>query len=131
MSGVYLATCHSCAYSQGLKFGVGAMYSSLDRAICLVRPESRSQIQKIIGSNGFSETVFGYRALHCSACNNLTDGFWVRIDNGDSASYETEFSCGKCGERMRPITDPDSIEAYPCPNCYNVNLGLIKVMPWD
>ncbi len=131
MSGVYLATCHSCAYSQGLKFGVGTMYSSLDRAICLVRPERRSQVLELARNNGLSEMEFGYRALHCTTCNNLCDGFWVRIDNGGSASYETEFNCGKCGERMKPVSEPDNVTAFPCPDCYNANLGLIKVMPWD
>ncbi len=131
MSGVYLVTCHSCAYSQGLKFGVGAMYSNLDRAICLVNRERRSQIREISKNNGLSEKDFGYRAFHCSSCKNLSDGFWVRIENGSSHAYETKFHCTKCGERMKPITNPDALKAFPCPNCYNANLGLIRVMPWD
>ena len=131
MSGVYLVTCHSCAYSQGLKFGVGAMYPSLDRAICLVHPERRSQIQKILGNNGLSKTEFGYRFFSCGTCNNLSDGFWIRIENGGRDAYETDFFCRKCGERMKPVSEPENVTVFPCPDCYNDHLELIKVMPWD
>lgn len=131
MSGVYLVMCPSCTYSQGLKFGVGAKFSHLKRAVCLIQPEMRSHVQTILSSNGLSETDFGYRFFNCSTCNNLSDGFWVKIENGCSDAYETEFHCSKCGERMEPISEPESIKAFPCPDCHNANLGLIKVMPWD
>ena len=131
MSGVYRIVCHACTYSQGLKFGVGTKYPYLERAVCLIQPEIQSQIQQILGNNGLSKTDFGYRFLHCGACNNLCDAFWVRIENGGGEAYETEFECNKCGQKLSPIPEPELVRACPCPDCYNVDLDLIKVMAWD
>ena len=131
MSGVYLVVCHSCSYSQGFKFGIGAKYSRLDQAIDLVHPESRSQVQQILDNNGLSQTDFGYRAFHCSTCNNLCDGFWVRIEHDRRNVYETKFCCSKCGERMASVSEPESIMAAPCPDCYKADLEPVKVMSWD
>ncbi len=131
MSGVYLVTCDSCAYSQGLKFGIGAMYSSLERAILLVHPQKRSQVIEISYKTVCPKEKFECRAHYCSTSNDLYDRLWVRIDSGARAAYETEVNCGKCGKRMNPITDPETIEVVPCPIRYNTSLGLIKAMPWN
>lgn len=131
MSGVYLAICHSCTYSEGFKFGIGTKFSCLNHAVCLVHPERQSQVQKILRNNDLSETDFGYRAFHCPTCNNLCDGFWVRIKHDNSDVYETEFRCKKCGETMVSISEPENIKALQCPDCDKANLKLIMVMPWD
>ena len=131
MSGFYRIVCHSCTYSQGFKFGVGAKYAHLKQADCLIQPEMRIQIQQILRNNGLSKTEFGYRFFNCGTCNNLSDGFWVRIENGGKDAYETAFQCSTCGERMKPVSEPETVTALPCPDCYNDHLELIKVMPWD
>ena len=131
MSGVYLAVCRACTYSEGFKFGVAAKFSCLDSAACLVHPDKRSEVQEIANNNGLSETAFGYRAFHCPSCNNLCDGFWVRIENGGSDVYETVFHCKKCGDAMVSLSEPDKLKTLPCPDCYNTDLEMILVMPWD
>ncbi|GEM_PF-5043035 len=131
MSGVYLVMCQSCSYSQGFKFGVGNKFSNLNQAVCLVNANMRYQVQEIIRDNGLSETDFGYRAFHCPICNNLCDEFWVRIEQDSTSVFETEVYCSKCGNRMQSVLKPEDMKAFPCPDCYNVNLDLVRVMPWD
>jgi hypothetical protein len=131
MSGVYLAVCHSCSYSEGFKFGIGAKFSCLNRAACLIHPARHSQIQGILKINGLSDSEFGYRAFHCPTCSNLCDGFWVRIEHENSKVYETEFGCKRCGEMMISVSEPEYMKVLPCPDCKKANLELIMVMPWD
>ena len=131
MSGVYLVVCHSCSYSQGFKFGIGARYARLESAVCLVSPERQSHVNEIISHNQISETDFGYHAFHCPNCKSLYDDFWVRVKQDDHEIFETKVSCRKCGDQMQSVREPGDINMFPCPHCYRTNLETIRIMPWD
>ncbi|MCS5594965.1 MAG: hypothetical protein NZ730_10550 [Porticoccaceae bacterium] len=130
MGGGVGTICGNCEHISEYLFGVGMLYSSIDRVAHLLPKGAQRLIADIRSKQEITQVDYAHKLYECPSCDTTHPRFYLSFRYGENQMFQPDYRCGDCWGPLR-VAQKD-IFSYRCRKCGARQLRReFEICPWD